>query len=522
MIRVSFWTAVFLVALRVCIGWHFFYEGLGKVKSAYAGKATIIDKPFSSEAYFRESEGPFGRVMKKWIGDPDREIIEKLTLLPMDGDKVQSPIDRFPESLAKEWDDYLKKFVAEYKLDEAQKTAAQKKLDEAKAKFVAWLDVNPKALKNYLVEEKAVAEKLGYLSDTKAGKDLEESFKKKAKPYSLTVKRTAPGGNASATFDEEVTVLERVDDLRRKSAEVRTIYEEKLPQFGKDIAGASLRALKADVAAIRGELNKELDSQTTKMKDSLATLFGNRFTGYAAKIDQLNELDTLKAMLVPMKDGNPLGKLWDEYAAYIRDFAPNVNADDVTEKVQTAKVRFDRWLADTDEFSGKPTAFKTVETLKSQIASPTEGKMAVGTLQAELKRHTDALKAQLGSLTDEQKKGYVAATEDRYFGIVPKLSTPIAFMDWMTRWFLVIVGSCLIVGLFSRFMCFNGSVFLLLTVLTQPSLPWLPAPPNSEGNYLIVNKNVIEMVALWALMTTRSGLWLGLDAIIVAIFGRKE
>ena len=45
-----------------------------------------------------------------------------------------------------------------------------------------------------------------------------------------------------------------------------------------------------------------------------------------------------------------------------------------------------------------------------------------------------------------------------------------------------------------------GRDLLLLTVLTQPSLPWIPAPPNNEGNYLVINKNVIEMVALLALM----------------------
>ena len=65
-------------------------------------------------------------------------------------------------------------------------------------------------------------------------------------------------------------------------------------------------------------------------------------------------------------------------------------------------------------------------------------------------------------------------------------------------------------------------MFLLLTVLTQPSLPWIPAPPKSEGNYLVVNKNVIEMVALLALMTTRTGQWFGLDALVSWAFGRRR
>ena len=53
-------------------------------------------------------------------------------------------------------------------------------------------------------------------------------------------------------------------------------------------------------------------------------------------------------------------------------------------------------------------------------------------------------------------------------------------------------------------------------------MPWIPAPPNAEGNYLVINKNVIEMVALLALMTTRSGRWFGLDAIVSWAFGRRR
>ena len=79
-----------------------------------------------------------------------------------------------------------------------------------------------------------------------------------------------------------------------------------------------------------------------------------------------------------------------------------------------------------------------------------------------------------------------------------------------------------VVGLFSRLSSFAAAGFLLLTVLTQPSLPWIPAPPNSEGNYLVINKNVIEMVALLVLMTTRSGRWFGLDAIVSWLFGRRR
>ena len=58
----------------MCIGWHFFFEGVGKVKSAYAGKVVVNETPFSSEAYFRESES--------WLGKKLKQPIEVNTKIP--------------------------------------------------------------------------------------------------------------------------------------------------------------------------------------------------------------------------------------------------------------------------------------------------------------------------------------------------------------------------------------------------------------------------------------------------------
>ena len=59
--------------------------------------------------------------------------------------------------------------------------------------------------------------------------------------------------------------------------------------------------------------------------------------------------------------------------------------------------------------------------------------------------------------------------------------------------------------------------FLLMTYLAVPSLPWYPAPLASEGNYLVVNKNVVEMLALCVLATLPTGRWFGVDAVLHAI-----
>lgn len=115
-----------------------------------------------------------------------------------------------------------------------------------------------------------------------------------------------------------------------------------------------------------------------------------------------------------------------------------------------------------------------------------------------------------GLLSPEQKeKGAVPQ---------PQRTDVIEFVDLVTPWMLVAIGAGLLLGLFSRILAAAGAFFLLMTYLAVPALPWLPAPPASEGTYLFVNKNVIEMLALCALACAPTGRWFGLDAILHCIW----
>ena len=92
-------------------------------------------------------------------------------------------------------------------------------------------------------------------------------------------------------------------------------------------------------------------------------------------------------------------------------------------------------------------------------------------------------------------------------------------MDKVTMWFLVVVGGCLMAGVFTRVMCVLGAGFLVMTYLAHPPFPWYPLPPATEGNPVFINKNVIEALALLALASMPTGRWLGLDALIARMFG---
>ncbi|WP_406696748.1 DoxX family protein [Singulisphaera sp. Ch08] len=103
--------------------------------------------------------------------------------------------------------------------------------------------------------------------------------------------------------------------------------------------------------------------------------------------------------------------------------------------------------------------------------------------------------------------------------VVPPRTT----LDWVnlsTMWGLVIMGVCLILGLFSPLAALAGAVFLGQIYLSMPPWPGLPANPMAEGHYFIVNKNLIEMLACLALACIPTGSWIGIDALLFG--GRRR
>jgi uncharacterized membrane protein YphA (DoxX/SURF4 family) len=129
------------------------------------------------------------------------------------------------------------------------------------------------------------------------------------------------------------------------------------------------------------------------------------------------------------------------------------------------------------------------------------------------------LKISLGDLLTKDQLAKGPVPEPKTYGLL-------WWTDRLTEWGLTIVGACLLLGLFTRSNCLLAAGFLLLTYLAVPPLPWLPTPPNVEGYYLYINKNLIELIALLALATTASGRWFGVDALLHglgrAVFGAKR
>ena len=101
---------------------------------------------------------------------------------------------------------------------------------------------------------------------------------------------------------------------------------------------------------------------------------------------------------------------------------------------------------------------------------------------------------------------------------------PRTSLDWInltTMWGLTLVGLALMLGLFTPLAALAGAAYLLNFYLSMPPWPGLPVGPQSEGHYLYVNKNLIEMLACLVLASTPNGLWLGLDALLFGRFGKR-
>jgi uncharacterized membrane protein YphA (DoxX/SURF4 family) len=92
--------------------------------------------------------------------------------------------------------------------------------------------------------------------------------------------------------------------------------------------------------------------------------------------------------------------------------------------------------------------------------------------------------------------------------------------DRITMYGLTICGLALMLGLFTPIAALGGAAFLMLFYISMPPWPGLPVPPNSEGHYVFVNKNLIEFLALLALAATPNGVWFGIDSLLFGWIGR--
>ncbi len=130
---------------------------------------------------------------------------------------------------------------------------------------------------------------------------------------------------------------------------------------------------------------------------------------------------------------------------------------------------------------------------------------AVDAIERDFQRDLDDL------LDDNQRRAKTSPTPP----------TKLELVDQITMYSNLAIGVCLIVGLFTRFAALSGAAFLLMVVLAQPPWPTIyPPDPPQAGRSMLVNKEVVEMMAMLALAATPVGRWGGLDFFVHYLFIR--
>ncbi len=93
-------------------------------------------------------------------------------------------------------------------------------------------------------------------------------------------------------------------------------------------------------------------------------------------------------------------------------------------------------------------------------------------------------------------------------------SSLLVVSDWITIAILTVGGLFLMLGIFEKPAAIAGMGLLALFYLCHPSWPGLPMEGPAEGNYFIVNKNLIEITALGVLAFFPTGQFAGLGVFL--------
>ncbi len=399
--RLSGIAVLFIVLLRLAIGWQLVYEGLWKLNTFSTAK------PWSSAGYLRNAHGPLRGFYREMTGDPD-------DLHWLDYDQVAACLDAYRDAFVIQHPD----------LTEAQKLRLSDMLD-GPAQFSAPLAKLPDGMKFTPQLEKVIH----YDADNKL---LVVDGKQHLIPKEKAeLERIAKSDKTAKPVDVQ-RFLKALDSVYRQSA--RLSDKERLAVL-----------LKIDPERVgivyRDEKTKEVVEQRK------------------GKITQYKE------MLARHEDELP-----------------------------RAHQAFEHHHLDVQ--------WGEIQKLRSELVNP------VRALESEFKQ--DARKL----LTPEQLAR----------GPVPEPLTEQQRIDHTTIWALLAIGGLLMVGLGTRISALAGAVLLLSFYLAIPPWPGVEDLMESAGpeHSYIINKNLIEVIALLAIAAMPTGQWFGVDRLFAGLTGRRR
>lgn len=393
---------IMIVLVRVSIGWQFLYEGLWKIDSQSS------PKPWTSEGYLKNAQGPFRPFFRAMTGDPN-----DFNWLDYD-------------HMSGRWTVWKDRFADHYNINPQQRARLDQMVD-------------------------------GF-------PDFREPLKQMPK---------------GVKFDKALSRVIRYDK-KKKELVVSGI-------FTRDYKQPRLRMLPRE----RNQLLAlaKADNDTSKQyRTAIENLFKTAST-------RLSYKEKLAASLV----GNPerAGLVNERFKDTLDGKRPGE-----IEKYRKLVARYERDLANAKQTFN-------YEHLKNQYAELQKVRAEViGPSKALEKKMQDAAKKLL--IRSQLTAG------------PPSLPwAPIDWTNFLTIAGLTTLGLMLISGLFTRAAAIGGALMLLSFYLVMPPWPGVPPAPGPEHS-LFVNKNLIEVLALIAIIGLPTGKWFGLDNFVERWMNRDE
>ena len=437
--RVSFLAIVFLVVLRISIGWQFLYEGLWKLNTLDTAR------PWTSAGYLKNAQGPFRDHFRSLVGDPD-----DLNWLDY-------------KHMSDTWDRWSDEFSRHYGLDEAQQKRLTELLD-GKPVHEAELAEIPEAATE-LIEKLS---KEGVLEFNEEAQRLRVFGEKPLKP------------NEAAALMAKVPVTKIDNDYSRADENGEPV---------RDDDGTLVAPDEADLAFYKAVEKLQRDSSRLGYRQRLAaSLRGNpdRVGAVAVLTDRGSYQPRVRPDMTEEQAADAITTRYGEIQVY-KDLLEEYEAG-----LDSARVDY--------EHEHLSRISQRIASLRAELVGPVRG------LDAELKHEARKL------LTPEQFAR----------GALPPPETQLRQIDQATIWGLIILGALLMLGLTSRLAALGGAVMLVMFYLPVPPWPGVVYPAQSLGpeHSYIVNKNLIEAIALLAIAMLPTGSWFGVDGIFRWMFGR--
>lgn len=97
----------------------------------------------------------------------------------------------------------------------------------------------------------------------------------------------------------------------------------------------------------------------------------------------------------------------------------------------------------------------------------------------------------------------------------------LTIINFLNTWGLIAIGLGLILGLFSSIASVAGAILILLYYFNSAPITGIEYSMPSEGNYMIVNKTLIEAIALGILIAFPTSKIVGLDSIVFRLLANR-